>query len=217
LRSRLSRTFLELTLFFWAAGALAAETNFYNGTAATVGKTLITIQDARFYRAISRFVAGEPKALESETGDALRKTVQKMAFEEMVFLEMKAIQFEGGSRAQLEEPYRKARASDGKRGVLASILKTFGRTESEAADTWFRIAQVERFLQKKVETLTPIVTLKEVEVYYNQNRDRFKGSNFDALRPSIEVLLKKERMRKGLEEWIRFLRDKYGVVNHLAA
>lgn len=192
-----------------------ADTSFYNGTAATVGKTLITIQDARFYRALNRFVSGEAKPLEPENGEALRKTVQKMAFEEMVFLEMKAMQFEGGSRAQVEEPLKRARAQDKSKGTFASILKVYGRTEAESFDRWSRSVQVERFLQKKVETLTPIVTLKEVETYFNQNRDRFKGSNFEALRPSIEVLLKKERMRKGLEEWIRFLRDKYGVVNHL--
>ncbi len=195
---------------------LRADVTYYNGTAATVGKALITIQDARFYRAISRFVAGEPKPLETENGEALRKTVQKMAFEEMVFLEMKAIQFEGGSRAEVEEPLRRARAQDKKKGTFAAILKLYGRTEGESLEHWSRSVQVERFLQKKVETLTPIVTLKEVETYFNQNRDRFKGSKFEALRTSIEVLLKKERMRKGLEEWIRFLRDKYGVVNHLA-
>jgi hypothetical protein len=197
-------------------GSLAlGQGTLWNGTAASVGKALITIQDARFYRALNRYVAGEPKLLEPEAGEALRKTVQKMAFEEMVFLEMKAIQFDAGSRSQADEPLRKARGQD-KRGAFSSILKTYGRTETEAFERWNRSYQVERFLQKKVETLTPIVTLKEVEIYFNQNRDRFKGSNFDSLRPSIEVLLKKERMRKGLEEWIRFLRDKYGVVNHLA-
>ncbi len=194
---------------------LWADASFYNGTAATVGKALITIQDARFYRALNRFVAGEPKPLEPENGEALRKTVQKMAFEEMVFLEMKAIQFDGGSRAQVEEPLRRARSAEKSKGSFNTLLKTYGRTESEALERWSKSVQVERFLQKKVETLTPIVTMKEVETYFNQNRDRFKGSNFEALRPSIEVLLKKERMRKGLEEWIRFLRDKYGVVNHL--
>jgi hypothetical protein len=196
--------------------AARADASFYNGTAATVGKALITIQDARFYRALNRIVAGEAKPLEFETGEALRKTVQKMAFEEMVFLEMKAIQFDIGSRAQAEEPLRKAKNLEKKKGTFSQMLKVFGRTEAEAFDRWTKSVEVERFLQKKVETLTPIVTLKEVETYYNQNRDRFKGSNFEALRPSIEVLLKKERMRKGLEEWIRFLRDKYGVVNHLA-
>lgn len=202
-------------LLAWLAAPAFADVSFYNGTAATVGKALITIQDARFYRAINRFVAGESGVLEPENGEALRKTVQKMAFEEMVFLEMKAIQFEGATKAQLEEPLRRARSLD-KKKLFQNILKTYGRSENEAVERWNRSVQVERFLQKKVETLTPIVTLKEIETYYNQNRERFKGSNFEALRPSIEVLLKKERMRRGLEEWIRFLRDKYGVVNHLA-
>ncbi len=72
------RTFLLLLFlpaFAWGQGVL------WNGTAATVGKTLITVQDARFYRSLNRFVSGEPKMLEPETGEALRKTVQKMAFE----------------------------------------------------------------------------------------------------------------------------------------
>ncbi len=207
-------TFKVLVLALLASTA-RADVTYYNGTAASVGKTLITVQDARFYRALNRFVASEANPMDPENGEALRKTVQKMAFEEMVFLEMKAIQFEGATKAQLEEPLKRARAQD-KKKLFGSLLKTYGRSENEAVERWNRSVQVERFLQKKVETLTPIVTLKEVETYFNQNRERFKGSNFEALRPSIEVLLKKERMRKGLEEWIRFLRDKYGVVNHLA-
>lgn len=207
---------LIISLSFLASPlALGVDSIPWNGTAVTVGKNLITIQDAHFYRAVNRFVAGEAKPVDPEGGEALRKTVQKMAFEEMVFQEMKAIQFDVGTRASAEEPLRKARAQD-KKGAFREILKLYGRSEAEASERWVRGVQVERFLQKKVETLTPIVTAKEIEGYYNQNKERFKGSNFESLRPSIEVLLKKERMRKGLEEWIRFLRDKYGVVNHLA-
>lgn len=201
--------FLLLTQSIWGANLLV------DGTAAQVGGQLITVQDAYFYRSLMRFRDGAGDPLQVEGAEALRKTVQKMAFEVMVFSEIKTLQFDGGSRTEVTRLLQKRRQGKGAR-LFSRILSSYGRTDKEAVDLLWKSVQVERFLQKKVETLTPIITQKEIEQYYSQNKERFKGNDLDKLRSNIEVLLKKERMRKSLEEWIRFLRDKYGVTNHLA-
>lgn len=187
-----------------------------DGTAASVGKNMVTVQDAYFYRAVQRFRDGEGDPLELEEGEALRRTVQKLVFEDMVQSEMASFKFDGGSRAEAEKIVR-ARKLKAKPQVWHELTTRFGRGEGAVVDCILRSLQVERFIQKKVETLTPIITQAEVERYYTSNKARFQGSDFESLKPKIILLLKKERMQKGLEEWVRFLRDKYGVTNHLAA
>lgn len=206
---------VTLAVLFAATARGAEHPVLIDGIAATVGKTPITVQEAYFFRALMRLREGTEDPFRLEQGDELRKTVQKIAFEEMVYAELKSIAFDAGPRVQAVEEIQRIKKSKGKEKVFVDVLKRFGRTEAEATDRLYRSIQVDKFLQKKVETLTPIITFKEVEQYYQQNQERFKGSSFESLRSSIEVLLKKERMRKALEEWIRFLRDKYGVTNNL--
>lgn len=184
-----------------------------DGTAAEVGHTLITIREARFYGALQRFkvTSGDPLPMESE--EELKKVVQKIIFEEMVYAEAKSFQFEGVPRLEAERMPRK----EGKKTslVFQEILSRFKKTESQAVDRLWKSLVVEKFIQKKVETLTPIVTDAEMERYYKQNLTRFKGSDYESLKPNIALLLKKQRVEKGLEEWVQILKDRYGVNNYL--
>lgn len=184
-----------------------------DGTAAEVGKTLITIREARFYGALQRFngTSQDPPPMESE--EELKKMVQKIIFEEMVYAEAKSFQFEGVPRLEAERTLQK----EGKRNpqVFKEILSRFKKTESQAVDRLWKSLVVEKFIQKKVETLTPIVTESEKERYYKQNLARFQGSDYESLKPNIALLLKKQRVEKGLEEWVQILKDRYGVNNYL--
>jgi len=197
---------------FLASLALANKT-VINGTAAKVGNTVITIQDALIYRALQRFKDGEKYSIAFEAGEELKKTVQKVVFEEMAYLEMKELGFNEVPRATVEKTVRTrkhANPADWK-----TILKRFGLTESAAIERVHRTVQVEKFLQRKVDTLTPVVTDAEIERYYKQNEARFKGSTVEQLKPSISLLLKKQYAQKGLEDWIKFLKEKYHVTSQL--
>lgn len=203
-------------LWLLSAGPSFGAGAVINGTAATVGKELVTVQDARFYRALQRFREGEAAPLKPEEGEDFRRTVQKIVLEEMVFAEMKNLSTDVGSKTEAEKLIRAQRSKGrDKESLWKEILKRFGKTEAMAVERLYRSLQVERFIQKKVETLTPIVTEAEAERYFKQNQSRFYGSSYDRLKPNIILLLKKERMQKGLEEWVRFLKEKYGVTNLL--
>ena len=184
-----------------------------NGTAAVVGKTLLTVQDVYLYRSILRFKEGESPAVLKETDDLLKKTVQKLIFEEMVFNELKSFQYEGVSKSDAEKLASQNRAKHPQ--DWKAIQSTFQISEKELTDRLMRALLVEKFLQKKVDTLTPVITDSEIQAYYKQNESKFKGNNFEELKPSIVVLLKKQKMQKGLEDWIKFLKEKYAGVNHL--
>lgn len=201
----------------WAFSLAAAPSGIFlvNGVAATVGKTLVTVQDAYFFRALQRYRDGEADLLRPEDGEDLKRTVRKIIFEEMVLGEMKSLRIEErASAAETTAALRRdrARTRDQK---FKEMLAHFGKTESAALEVVGRGLTVDKFMQRKIETLTPIVTQADVDRYLKQNEAKLKGSDLEKLRPSILQLLKKERTQKGLEEWLRFLRDKYGVTNYL--
>lgn len=210
LKLKQSQHFISLFILFFSLLAHAA---LLNGTAAVVGKTLLTVQDVYLYRSLLRFKEGESPAVIKETEDQLKKTTQKLIFEEMVYNELKSFQYEGmprGDADKLINQNKQKRPNDWK-----AIQSTYQIGEKELSEKLFRTLQVEKFLQKKVDTLTPVITESEIQAYYRQNESKFKGNNFEELKPSIVVLLKKQKMQKGLEDWIKFLKEKYSVVNHL--
>ncbi len=210
LKLKQSLLLINLAFLIYQAPLLGA---LLNGTAAVVGKTLLTVQDVYLYRSILRFKEGESPAVLKETDDLLKKTVQKLIFEEMVFNELKSFQYEGVSKSDAEKLASQNRAKHPQ--DWKAIQSTFQISEKELTDRLMRALLVEKFLQKKVDTLTPVITDSEIQAYYKQNESKFKGNNFEELKPSIVVLLKKQKMQKGLEDWIKFLKEKYAVVNHL--
>ncbi|MCB0404551.1 MAG: hypothetical protein KDD51_07170 [Bdellovibrionales bacterium] len=208
---RLRKVVVLLLWLAWAPWALGV---LLNGTAAKVGKTIITVEDAYFYHALGAFKTGSETSLNRPSPAELRKTVQKIIFEEMVALEAQSFKFQevpkGLAQAQINRQKGKSRPEQWRQ-----ILSRFGKTEGEALALLDRSILVERFVQRKVETLTPIITDVEVERYFRQNPGRFKDKTVETAKPTIVLILKKQRVESGLEEWIRFLKKKYAVAEYL--
>lgn len=198
------------SFFLFAYFSLLAfsKTTLLNGTAASVGKDLITVQEAYIYRALQRFKNREYPVVQIETGENLKRTVQKAAFEHMVYLELKSFEFEGSSRAGIEKEIQEGKRHKPKE--WESIASKFQVSEKDLTERYYRGYEVERFMQKKVDTLTPMITDAEAERFFKENPTRFKGSSFEQMKANIQVLLKKQHIQKGLEEWIQFLKEKYG-------
>lgn len=206
---------LTASCSLWAASESSSSSRILiDGTAAVIGKSLITVQDAYFYRDLQRYREGQSDLFVRETGETLRRTVQKMALEEMVFTEMKSFKLQSGSHEEALSVIRGRKGKDSGT-VWAEILRRYARTESAALERLSKSLSVEHFLERKVETLTPVITESEAETYYRQHQSRFQGSVFESLKPSIIRILRKEHMEKALEDWVHFLRDKYGLTNFL--
>lgn len=203
-----------------AGSTLQARTISIDGTAAVVAKVLITLQDAYFFSGLQHFKEGERVSLKREEGEELRNVVQKIALEEMVLAEMKSLQLDAaasqneGTRGDAQRLIQMQK-DKGREGEWRQLLQRYGRSEGVAVERLARSLAVERFLQRKVETLTPIITDAEVDRYMAQNPKRFRGGDLESLKPGIVLLLKRERMQKGLEEWVKVLKEKYGVTNLL--
>ena len=192
----------------------AAKTNLINGTAAIVSKKVLTIEDAYIYRALVRFRDGEAQPVKLERGDELARTVQKIVLQEIVIKEILSYKFEGTPKKTAEK-WLQAEKGKGRDKAWETIVKTFERSEGDMIDKLWEQIKVEDFIQKKIDTLSPIVTEAEAQKYYKQNESRFKGTSFETMRPNIITLLKKQETQKGLDEWIRSLKDRYTVTNIL--
>lgn len=155
---------------------------------------------------------GQKPAVINEQGPELSKTVQKLMFEQMVFAESKSLDFEGVSESELATQWQKLK----KNAIeLSSIQKAYSVSESDLKKRLEKTLWSEKFLKKKIDTLTPIITDAEIQRYIKSNPDRFKNKSFEELKPSIEAVLKNERTDKGLQDWIRFLTQKYGASSEL--
>lgn len=212
-------------LGLWAALASAAPSSpspapdrkLANGMAAKVAGQVITVRDARFFLALTRFRDGKPDPMAPEAPGELRSAVQRLLLEEMVYAELRSLKFEGGPRSDAEKALGRKRGGAGAK-LWSSLLKTYGKSEATAVDLVWRSLQVEKFIQRRVDTMTPIVTAAEVDQYMRQKAatdKRLSDEELAKLRPGAAQDLKKELMRKELEEWIVLLKRKYQVTNYL--
>lgn len=179
-----------------------------NGTAAIVDKRVITIQDAYIFRSLNRIKTGVQPVLSEEEGDELKRTVQKLILEGMVLAEMKNIQKEIAVQSEVTAWLKEN--STKRKGIL-EVMKRFDQTEAELAQRMTRTLSADRFVELKIQTVTPVITEDEILKYYKRNEAQFRGRSFDNLKPNIIVLLKKQAVQKSLEEWVKSLKDKYTV------
>ena len=197
-----------------AASGFAAPT-LVDGIAATYGDRVVTVQDVYLYRALMRLVEGKGDPLDLETGERLQKSTQRLLFEALVQAELEELADKGknfGSPVgMLAGATLPAIRQAGGRVSLDQALKRFGRSEAQAEAVLERHRRVEDYLVRKLETLTPVLTEAELRRFFEKQGR--KGSSFEEARPLLERRLKEERRTRGLEEWARYLRDKYKATN----
>jgi hypothetical protein len=151
--------------------------------------------------------------LASDDEEALKPLVQRIIFEEMVNEELLSFKFSGGSEEKAQAQLKKIKKALGPR--FTAFVKRFSKNEASLLAQLRKSLRVEDFVQKKVETLTPIITEAEVERYYQQQPEKFGKMQLAEVKESIRLLLQKQRVERGLEEWVRFLKNKYRVASHL--
>jgi hypothetical protein len=198
--------------------AAAPTQGVVDGMAAKISGQVITVREARYFLALQRFREGRADPVAPEAPGELRSAVQRLLLEEMVFSELKSLKFEGGVRADAEKALA-GRSKPPASKTWARLLKTYGKTDAEGIDRVWKSLQVEKFIQRRVETMTPIVTAAEVDRFIRQKAQsgsrRLEETDLEKLRPGAAQELKKNLMRKELEEWIVLLKRKYSVTNYL--
>ena len=140
-----------------------------------------------------------------------------MLLEEMVFGEMKSLNFDGGPKAEATKVLADRRKTPSFRAEWDKFVAHYSLGEEKAVSLLWRSIQVDKFIEKKVETLTPLLTSDVVDRHLiaNLQRTEFITDPRRELRQRAERLLKKERMGQQLQEWVLRLKRKYSVVQYI--
>ncbi|MBY0371979.1 hypothetical protein K2X33_14935 [bacterium] len=203
----------------WAAkptATVVGDRILVDGMAAKIDGQTITVSDARFFLALKRY-RDKQEPLAKEASGELKSALQRLLLEEMVYAELKALKFDGGPRSAAEKEVADRKKAPRSK-AWNQILSTYGKTDPAAVESIWKSLQVERFLQRRVETMTPFVTPSEVDAYLRQKAPPDRQPDEKELvkmRPAASQELRKERMRKELEEWVLLLKRKYSVTNYL--
>lgn len=227
------RQFRLIPLLFWTASCLcpavravrvgkAAEVKssavVVNGIAAEIGGRPITLQDVYLFRGLDKVRTNEGNLLELDTGDALHNSIQKYLLEEMVFGEMKSLNVDGGPKNEAVKVLEGRKKNPGFRREWERLLAHYGIGEEKAVQMVWRSLQVEKFIEKKVDTLTPLITADMIDRYLDANTPKWNElgeERLRELRQRAERLLRRERMSEQLKEWVLRLKRKYSVVAYL--
>ena len=194
--------------------SLAIGAVLLSGSAARVGERVVTIRDVNYFASLHRLKEKKwADPFVPLSSEELKRYTKRLILEEMCFSEVKSLEFQGPKRT---EAAALAAAQKGKnRAQWAEFLRFYGRSEDQATEILFRSLTVDRFLEKKMETLTPLITEEEITQYLNQTNPNPQDSDKAALRQSVARLLRQERMQKGLENWLTSLQAKYSAVSLL--
>ncbi len=185
-----------------------------SGSAARVGEKVITIRDINYFAAIHRLKEKKwadpfiPLAVED-----LKRYTKRALLEEMCFSEIKSLEFQGPKRNEAVDLISSQQKKNRKQ--WSEFLRFYVRRDDQAVEILFRSLTVDKFLEKKMETLTPLITEDEITQYLSQNSANHQESDKATLRQSVARLLRQERMQKGLENWLASLQNKYSAVTLL--
>ncbi|NBV51258.1 hypothetical protein EBR78_08595 [bacterium] len=204
---------LALLAFMVSLQGLAATPILLNEVAGRVGDQWVTVQDAYIFRTLQRMRTGTKPLELLERDQALAKTVQKVMFEQMLVMEARAIDFKEESLSELKRLQKLVETNE-----IAlewqRFLKKYGLS---TADAWGRVRMAllaERFLKKKLENLTPVIAEAEIEQFIKNNPEKVKNLTGDK-RAFVAEAIKKDRVDKGLQDYIDFLVQKYNALSLL--
>ncbi len=196
--------------------ALVFAGTLLTGSAAKVGEKVITVRDISYLAALQRLKErkgswGDPFAALSP--EELKRYTKRVMLEEMCLLEIKSLEFLGPKKSQAVELVSAQRARN--KTQWNEFLRYYGRTDEQAMETLFRSLTVDEFLEKKMETLTPLISEEEITQVINQQASKPTGGEAETLRQSVARALRQEKMQKGLESWLSALQEKYLAVSLL--
>lgn len=197
----------------WCQLSLAAP-KLVNSLAAKVSDQVVSVYDAYLFRAFQRMRTAQKPVVLIEEGQALKATVKKVILERMILLEAQSVDFKDPAPQEASNLVREWKEK-GRGPEWDKLLKYFSLSESEAQSKIQHELYAEKFLKRKVEALTQLVTEADIDVYLKAYPDKVKKLTGDTRRLVSEAL-KKEKTEKGLQDWIDFLTDKYAVTDLLS-
>lgn len=202
-----------LALRFWLSlisfSGASQTGHLLNALAAKVGNEYLTVQDAYIFRALQRYRTNEKPFIIFEKEQALKRTIEKIMFEKMLLAEVKTVDFKDPEPSKAKE-FVRSQESSAKKAGFSLIAKEFDLSQDELMKILQKNLLAEAFLQKKIATLTPVITESEVDAYMLRYPEKVKKLSGEK-RSVVADVIKQERASKALQDYIDFLSEKYSA------
>lgn len=190
--------FFFLSFFCFANGGKRS----VNGVLFSIGGVPHTLKEVRFFLALREFKEGRDPLKKLEEVPSLIEAGQQLALDLMVLSDMKDIL----SVKKEDGDFRKL-AKD-KRGSFEKVLSFLKQNESQAFKVMDHRYEAQNLLQKKIGTLTPIISSHEIEKFFKNHSDEYVNQSLVQVSNLIAEKLRSERTQNALRDWVNSLKQK---------
>lgn len=211
------RLLLSFSIWCLSFSHSAPTKTIIDGIAASIGKNPITYREAYLHRSLLEFWDDRYNSAPLETGDVLKKTVQRIAFEEMIIQEMNSLKIHIYPKTSIEKMVADRKIKN-KEATLKKMLTRFGvKSKKTALDILWRTLEVDGYVKKKAEALNPITLEADIKKYYEEHKDQpgLAGKKLEDVKAVVVEMIKSESVQKSFQEWIQVLIRKYSPIYYM--
>jgi peptidyl-prolyl cis-trans isomerase SurA len=167
---------------------------------AVVNNQIISLSDVRKYREV--FMAGarpDDSAVLNELID------QKLLLEEA-----KKLEISPPSNEQIQSSFNKLRGRFGRPETFNLLKQRLSLTDEEIRQQLEQQLLVQKLVQERI-TFFVFVSPAEIDTYYDEHPDEFKGQSREAAQSEITKILTDEKGKQKLKDYLDRLRAKANV------
>jgi peptidyl-prolyl cis-trans isomerase SurA len=195
---------LAVPLLLLAASPLSADV--VERIAAVVNDDVIFLSDIHRYLAFFNHADAVP----AEDSSATKAALQKLIDERLLAAEAKRFGTDPPPEADVDRAYRKIRGRFSTEADFEATLREYATTPEDFREEVRTRLWVDRFVDQRIRFFI-FVTQDDVERYYKDHPDRFKGKKLESVREEIQQEITEERTRVRLKDYISRLRARASI------
>ena len=192
-----------LTLPFLLLAISASAEEVIERIAAVVNEDVIFLSDVRRYLVFF----DQENASKAEDPSAMKAELQKVIDERLLAMEAKRFGTDPPSDAEVDKAYAKIRGRFRTEADFEATLKEYATDPEDFRQEIGTRLWVERFVDQRIRFFI-FVTQDDVEHYYQDHAERYKGKKLESVREEIQKKITDERTRVRLKDYIDRLRSR---------
>jgi len=167
---------------------------------AVVNNQIISLSDVRKYREV--FLAG------ARPDDSV--VLNELIDQKLLLDEAKKLEISPPSNEQIESALNKLRARFGRPETFSLLKERLSLTDEELRRQIEQQLLVQKLVQERIAFFV-FVSPEEINTYYEEHPDEFKGQSLDAAQPEITKILTDEKGKQKLKDYLDRLRAKANI------
>jgi hypothetical protein len=157
---------------------------------------------------------GTTKSLSTQSEDFTTE-LNRYLMERVVYIESRSFSLIKVTDKEVEST-KKAILSRIKRSNAASLWNSFALTSDEASELIRQKISSQKFIDFKSKASYVPVTEAEAFNYYQNNKSKYEGKEYKAIKENIKKSLARHQAEQRLEDWYDILKKKYDVTKTMS-